>query len=90
MIGVSIEATLELRASLLRDAKAQIAPLFTQARVVVSAGLFLNGLLGPERPYRAVCAMPGGRAPHRAHGAMGGRPGTVASAGRPGPRPVER
>ena len=49
MVGVSIEATLELWASSLRDVKARIRPLFTQERVAQSAGLFLDGLLGPER-----------------------------------------
>jgi SRSO17 transposase len=47
--GASIEATLELWAASLRDVKARIRPLFTQERVAVSAGLFLDGLLGPER-----------------------------------------
>ena len=45
----SMEATLELWASSLRDVKGRIRPLFTQARVAQSAGLFLDGLLGPER-----------------------------------------
>src|SRR5829696_9092200 len=45
----SIETTLELWASSLRDVKARIRPLFTQARVAASAGLFLDGLLGEER-----------------------------------------
>jgi SRSO17 transposase len=49
MSGASIEATLELWASSLRDAKARIRPLFTQERVAASAGRFLDGLLGPER-----------------------------------------
>ena len=49
MAGASIETTLELWASSLRDVKARIAPLFTQARVAASAGLFLDGLLGDER-----------------------------------------
>jgi SRSO17 transposase len=47
--GASIEATLELWASSLRDAKARMRPLFTQDRVAASAGRFLDGLLGPER-----------------------------------------
>src|SRR3712207_5992343 len=47
--GASIEATLELWASSLRDAKARMRPLFTQERVAASAGRFLGGLLGPER-----------------------------------------
>jgi len=49
MTGASIETTLELWASSLREVKAQIRPLFTQERVAVSAGLFLDGLLGSER-----------------------------------------
>ena len=49
MTGASIEATLELWASSLRDVKARIGPLFTQDRVAASAGLFLDGLLGDER-----------------------------------------
>ena len=49
MSGASIEATLELWASSLRDAKARMRPLFTQERVAASAGRFLDGLLGPER-----------------------------------------
>ena len=49
MSGASIEATFELWASLLRDIKARMRPLFTQERVAVSAGLFLNGVLGEER-----------------------------------------
>ena len=49
MSGASMEATLELWASLLREVKGRIRPLFTQARVAQSAGLFLDGLLGPER-----------------------------------------
>ena len=49
MTGASIEATLELWASSLRDIKARIGPLFNQARVAYSAGQFLDGLLGTER-----------------------------------------
>ena len=49
MAGASIEATLELWASSLRDVKGRIRPLFTQERVVASAGLFLDGLLSNER-----------------------------------------
>jgi SRSO17 transposase len=45
----SIETTLELWASSLRDVKGRIRPLFTQDRVAGSAGQFLDGLLGPER-----------------------------------------
>jgi len=49
MSGASFQTTPELWASSLRDVKARICPLFTQARVTQSAGLFLDGLLGPER-----------------------------------------
>jgi SRSO17 transposase len=49
MTGGSIEATLELWASSLRDVKARMRGLFTQERVAASAGLFLDGLLGDER-----------------------------------------
>ena len=49
MAGASIESTLELWASSLRDVKVRMRPLFTQERVAVSAGLFLDGLLGNER-----------------------------------------
>ena len=48
MVGASIETTLELWASSLRDVKARIRPLFSQERVAVSAGKFLDGLLGNE------------------------------------------
>jgi SRSO17 transposase len=46
--GVSVEDTLTLWASSLRDAKQRIRPLFTQERVAASAGQFLDGLLGNE------------------------------------------
>jgi SRSO17 transposase len=49
MAGASIETTLELWASSLRDVKARIRPLFTQERVAASAGLFLDGLVGNEQ-----------------------------------------
>ncbi len=49
MAGASIEATLELWASSLRDVKERMRPLFTQERVAASAGAFLDGLLGNER-----------------------------------------
>jgi SRSO17 transposase len=48
MAGGSVEATLDLWASSLRDVKARIRPLFTQERVARSAGQFLDGLLGHE------------------------------------------
>jgi SRSO17 transposase len=48
MAGASVETTLELWASSLRDAKARIRPLFRQERVAGSAGQFLDGLLGSE------------------------------------------
>ena len=49
MTGVAIEDALELWAVSLREVKRRIRPLFTQERVAASAGLFLDGLLGPER-----------------------------------------
>jgi SRSO17 transposase len=49
MIGASIEATLELWASSLRDVKNRMRPLFAQERAVLNAGLFVDGLLGEER-----------------------------------------
>src|SRR5208283_5554749 len=44
----SVEDTLELWASSLRDVKGRIRPLFTQDRVAASAGDFLDALLGNE------------------------------------------
>ena len=49
MAGASIETTLELWASSLRDVKARIRPLFSQERVAASAGMFLDGLPGDKR-----------------------------------------
>jgi SRSO17 transposase len=49
MAGASFEATLELWASALREAKARMRPLFLQERMARSAAAFLDGLLGPER-----------------------------------------
>ena len=49
MAGASIEATLELWVSSLRDVKERMRPLFTQKRVAACAGAFLDGLLGNER-----------------------------------------
>ena len=48
MSGVSIETTLELWASSLREVKARMRPLFTPERVAASAGFFLDGVLGSE------------------------------------------
>jgi DDE superfamily endonuclease len=49
MIGrASVEDTLTLWASLLREAKQRIRPLFTQDRVAISVGQFLDGLLSNE------------------------------------------
>src|SRR4029077_8693880 len=45
MAGASIETTLELWASSLRDVKQRMRPLFSQDRVATSAGQFLDGLL---------------------------------------------
>jgi SRSO17 transposase len=49
MAVASIETTLELWTSALRDVKARMRSLFTQERVAISAGLFLESLLGNER-----------------------------------------
>src|SRR5690606_41280262 len=49
MTGASIESTLELWASSLRDVKSRMRPLFTQGLVAISAGQFLDGLLGEDR-----------------------------------------
>lgn len=49
MAGASIETTLELWASSLREVKARMRGLFTQERVAASASMFLDGLLGDER-----------------------------------------
>src|SRR5205814_9680073 len=49
MMGASIEATLELWASSLREVKRRIGPLFAQERAALNAGLFVDGLLGEER-----------------------------------------
>src|SRR5271157_6530746 len=46
--GASVEDTLELWASSLRDVKGRIRPLFTQDRVAAVAGGFLDVLLGNE------------------------------------------
>src|SRR5262245_20637840 len=49
MSGASIEATLELWASSLREVKRRMRPLFAQDRTATNAGLLLDGLLGEER-----------------------------------------
>ena len=49
MAGVAAEDALELWAFSLREVKRRIRPLFAQERVAASAGLFLDGLLGPQR-----------------------------------------
>src|SRR6187397_1621178 len=73
MVGIGVEVALELWASSLRDVKERLRPLFTQQRVTVSAGLFLDGLLGPERRktgwMRAEAA--GDRGPWRQQAILG-------------------
>ena len=49
MSMASLETTLALWASSLREVKARVRPLFTQARVAASVGACLDALLGPER-----------------------------------------
>jgi len=71
--GASIETTLELWASALRDVKARMRQLFKQERMAVSAGLLLDGLLGEERRktgwMRAEAA--GDRGPWRQQSVLG-------------------
>src|ERR1700741_2855767 len=71
--GASVEDTLTLWASSLRDVKKRIRPLFTQRRVAASAGEFLDGLLGEERRktgwMRAEAA--GGPGPWRQQAVLG-------------------
>src|SRR5215211_4650051 len=73
MRTASLEATLALWASSLRDVKTRIRPLFTQARVASSAGAFLDALLGLERRktgwMRAEAA--GDRGPWRQQAILG-------------------
>ena len=49
MTGASIETTLALWASSLREVKKRMRPLFEQDRAALNAGLFVDGLLGDER-----------------------------------------
>lgn len=76
MSGASIETTLELWASSLRDVKVRMRGLFLQDRVATSAGLFLDGLLGDERRktgwMRAEAA--GDPGPWRQQGILGRTP----------------
>lgn len=49
MTRASIEATLELWASSLREVKGRMRPLFSQARVATPANRLVDGLLSDER-----------------------------------------
>ena len=73
MTVASLEATLALWVLSLREMKTRIRPLFTQDRVAISAGAFLDGLLGPERRktgwMRAEAA--GDRGPWRQQAILG-------------------
>src|ERR1700742_3673181 len=73
MNTASLEATLVLWGSSLREVKTRIRPLFTQARVAASAGAFLDGLLWAERRktgwVRAAAA--GDRGPWRQQAILG-------------------
>ena len=73
MSGASIETTLELWASSLREVKRRMRSLFTQERVARSAEHFLDGLLGEERRktgwMRAEAA--GDRGPWRQQSILG-------------------
>src|SRR3954467_9239925 len=92
--GVAVEDALELWAVSLREVKRRMRPLFTRERVAVSAGLFLDGLLGPERGKTRGGRGGGGGGP-RPRGRVGGgggrarrggggtAPPSAAAAGRP-------
>ena len=74
--GASVEETLTLWASSLRDAKRRLRPLFTQERVADSAAQFLDGLLFSPEPrktgwMRAGAA--GDRVPWRQQAVLGSR-----------------
>src|SRR5437660_3604772 len=49
MTGASIETTLALWASSLREVKKRMRPLFEHDRTALNAGLFVDGLLGDEQ-----------------------------------------
>ena len=69
MTGASIETTLELWASSLREVKKRMRPLFEQDRTALNAGLFVDGLLatsvakpdGCGRRRRAILGHGGSR-----------------------------
>src|SRR3954469_4584554 len=73
MSVASLETTLDLWASSLREVKERMRPLFTQERVAASAHAFLDTLLGPERRktgwMRAEAA--GDRGPWRQQAVLG-------------------
>jgi SRSO17 transposase len=73
MAVASIETTLELWASALREVKARMRPLFPQERVAVSAGLFLDSLLGnePRKTGWMRAAAAGDRGPWRQQAILG-------------------
>ena len=50
MTGASIETTLELWASSLREVKIRMRPLFAQERAALNAGLFVDGLPSVVKP----------------------------------------
>ena len=56
MPTASLETTLELWSTTLRQAKHRIRPLFAAPSVAASANAFLDGLLGAERARPAGCA----------------------------------
>jgi SRSO17 transposase len=57
MSSASIETTLELWASSLREVKARMRPLFGHPRVATSANQFLDGLLSPRRGRAKVAGL---------------------------------
>src|SRR5258708_37592815 len=84
MTGASIETTLELWASSLRDVKGRMRPLFTLERVAASAGSFLGGRLGAGRRKNGwQRAGAGGElGPPRPHALLGRRRSAAAAVGR--------
>jgi len=75
MTGASIEATLELWASSLREVKARMRPLFTQERVAASAGHFFGRLAGGRKTQNGMDACGSGwrSRPLAATGDLGSR-----------------
>ena len=74
MTGASIETTLELWASSLREVKKRMRPLFEQDRTALNAGLFVDGSAWRRASQNRMDA-----------GGGGGRSWALAAAGAFGP-----